>query len=419
MIAALIIVWYILASLGLILFCSMQVKASESYFPMQQNENGNIPQYIIDYFNDNYAEDYFIVLRWWGHNASFNEDYIYFIMFPKTNDFMLYGEILNNGYQFSLYNVGNNIGGLSNGYMGFRNGSQSDYWNGGQNITGWQSLNSSLYDSGTDFVSNFKIWTSNNESNRSVVLKYGADEEVIDVGHAVHPHFDGLHPHYGNTVTPPDEVPPTYTINNYSWTTYNNPSVDNSSTDALLESIFDILSYNAGYLKTNISNEFDNLILNLKGLVDYLGETLQYYGDLIIDNIQNGIQNLYDNMAALVQPIYEKVAELTDLVTNPFDSEEFEEQLNDSTFYSSLDTTITSISTFGTSLTHATEPENLTLTLNLTSIGWGTAEIDFNWLKPFRNIIRLIIGCVLIYWLAIEVITGLNNVIGSGGDNEE
>lgn len=413
MIAAFIIVWYILASLGLILFCSMQVKASAyyntDYFPMQQNENGLIPDTLMTYMESYLdSENNYIFIAPWGNG------YYWYAYSPKS-DGEIYAEIYSSCFQFKLYTSSTNAHG---GYIAWWYDENAGIWDSGFNyINNGNPFNSSIYDSSMSYVSNFRIYTNNVDNE--VVLRYGSEEVVPDVGHAVHPHFDGLHPHYGNTVTPPDEVPPTYTINNYSWTTYNNPPVDNSSTDALLESIFDILSYNAGYLQTNISNEFDNLITNLKGLVDYLGATLQYYGDLIIDNIQNGIQNLYDNMEALVQPIYEKVAELTDLVTNPFDSEEFEDQLNDSTFYSSLDTTITSISTFGTSLTHATEPESLTLALNLTSIGWGVAEIDFNWIKPFRNIIRVIIGCVLIYWLAIEVITGLNNIIGSGGDNEE
>ena len=131
-------------------------------------------------------------------------------------------------------------------------------------------------------------------------------------------------------------------------------------------------------------------------------------------NIKDFAENIYDNIKELLEPVYTVV----DLFVKPWDSEEFQQQLNDCAFYGSLDTTITQIRTFGTSLTHASEPENLTFTINLTGIGWGISEIDFNWIKPFRTIIRLIIGCVLVYWLAIEIITGINNVIGSGGDNE-
>lgn len=426
--------WFLVIITGIIinflcvLIFSITSHAESNYFPMQQNENGNIPQYIIDYFNDNYAEDYYIVLRWWGHNASFNEDYIYFLMFPKTNDFMVYGEILNNGYQFSLYNSGNQIGGLSNGHMGFRNGSQSDYWNGGQNITGWQVLNSSLYDNSTDFVSNFKIWTNSNEDNRDVVLRYGSDEEIIDVGHATHPHFDGLHPHYGNTVNPPDEVPPTYTINNYSWTTYNNPPVDNSSTDALLESIFDILSYNAGYLQTNISNEFDNLILNIKGLVDYMGETLQYYGDLIIANIQNGIQNFYDNMVSLVEPIHdkisalqEKVEEVADLFINPFDEEEFDEQIENSSFFTNYNAIIDNCEEISEIFDYAEERDHFSLYISFENPFADSehkiiaSEINFDWLVPLRSVYRPFIWVCVLIELFVGGARVLTRIIGGHG----
>lgn len=309
---------------GFLLTFSVNVHADSSsgspYFPMEQNENGLFPEYIIDYFEENYS-DYYYFLRWWGHNASFNEDYIYFLMIPKENDFMFYGELNNNGYQFSIYNVGNNIGGLSNGYMGFRNGSQSDYWNGGQNISGWQYLNSSVYDSGTDFISNFRLYSNSNPDSQVVVLKYGPDSPSYDVatqGHAVPPDpFDNPAVNSGSNHQLPREVPEAPTINNYTWITYAPPSVDNSNVESLLESIFDILSYNAGYLKNNISNEFDNLISNIGDFVDYIAETIQYYGGLIISNIQNGINTLYENFVALLEPITVGFITLIAMGTDP------------------------------------------------------------------------------------------------------
>ena len=277
------------------------------------------------------------------------------------------------------------------------------------------------------YVSNFRIYTDSTKSE--VVLNYSSgNEEETEQGHATHPHFDGLHPHYGNTVNPPDEVPPTYTINNYSWTTYNNPPVDNSSTDALLESIFDILSYNAGYLQTNISNEFDNLILNIKGLVDYVGETLQYYGDLIIANIQNGIQNFYDNMVSLIEPIHdkisalqEKVEEFADLFINPFDEEEFEEQIENSTFFTNYNAIIENCEEISEIFDYAEERDHFSLYISFENPFADSehkiisSEINFDWLVPLRSIYRPFVWVCVLIELFVGGARVLTRIIGGHG----
>lgn len=250
----------------------------------------------------------------------------------------------------------------------------------------------------------------------------------IETGHATHPHFDGLHPHYGNTVTPPSDVPPTYTVNNYSWTTYNNPPIDNSSTNALLESIFDILSYNAGYLQTNISNEFDNLILNIKGLVDYLGQTLQYYGDLIIANIQNGIQNFYDNMVSLIEPIYDKISalqekleEFADLIINPFDEEEFDEQIENSSFFTNYNAIIENCDEISEIFDYAEERDHFSLYISFENPFADSehkiiaSEINFDWLVPLRSVYRPFIWACVLVELFIGGAKVLTRIIGGHG----
>ena len=274
--------------------------------------------------------------------------------------------------------------------------------------------NSSLYDTNINWVSNFRIYKTNTVG-ADVVLNYGylPPNYFHGEGHAIAPSLDS--PEYPTGATIPDRVPQFHTWNSYTWNTYNPPSFDTSTLESMMESLGDIITYNGQYLSDGISGIIENLGNNLKNYIEDLGNITKYYGDLISGNIKDFAENIYDNIKELLEPIYTVV----DLFVKPWDSEEFQQQLNESSFYGSLDTTITQIRSFGTSLTQAAEPENLTFTINLTGIGWGVSEIDFNWIKPFRSIIRLIIGCVLVYWLAIELITGINNVIGSGGDNEE
>lgn len=413
--AIFIIFWYVFCCAALIIFCSLEVFASEppSYFPMGQDDNGVIDPWIVSYVENTYdTENNNVIIK--GPNYISNYEQYFIAIIPRVDGSALYGELYSNGYQWSLYNIGSatvtyrEVKIQKPQYWYWDNDDFSHYYT-------WTGSYSSLYDSSIGYVSNFRLYNVNDPEIRKVVLKYGyaPPDYFHGDGHAIPPDLDS--PEYPTGATIPDRVPQFHTWNTYTWNTYNAPNFDTSSLESMVESLGDIVTYNAEYLADGIGGSIGNLGTNLKNYIEDLGNIMKYYGDLINKNLKKFADNIYDNFKELLEPIYAVV----DLFVKPWDAQEFQQQLNESAFYGSLDTTITQIRSFGTSLTNATEPENLSFSINLTGIGWGTSEIDFNWIKPFRNIIRLIIGCVLVYWLIIEIITGINNVIGSGGDNEE
>ena len=381
---------------------------------MGQNDNSIFNQTIINYLDNNLdpTNNYTFAQI---YSRSTNYYRMIAVTVPKESAH-LYGEILSNGYQFQLYTDTQNASLINVRVYEIRKSDNTvtlQSQNGALSVFG--TLTSSLYNNSNSYVSNFRLYTNNNPETRQVVLSYGYSppDYFHGDGHAIAPSLDS--PQYPTGATVPHEVPQFHTWNSYTWNTYNPPSFDTSTLESMVESLGDIITYNGEYLADGISGVIENLGNNLKNYIEDLGNITKYYGDLISGNIKDFAENIYDNIQELLEPIYTVV----DLFVKPWDSEEFQQQLDESSFYGSLNTTVTQIRSFGTSLTQATEPENLTFTINLTGIGWGISEIDFNWIKPFRSIIRLIIGCVLVYWLAIEIITGLNNVIGSGGDNEE
>ena len=414
----LILTWvvFLFICIGLLSFTS---HAESSYFPMNQNDNNNIPESYYSIF-DTYldTENYYVVIR----NGEIFSDGLgfWYVRYPKQDDYGIFGEVNSDGHSFSLYNFGSSNTNYTNGRLSITYDGQVYHNVYNQNpFTNFMNVESSLYSTSYSYISNFKIYSNNNPDTQIVILKYGPDPVEPDIGHATHPHFDGLHPHYGNTVTPPDEVPPTYTINNYSWTTYNNPPVDNSSTDALLESIFDILSYNAGYLQTNISNEFDNLLNNLSGLISYLGETLQYYGDLIIANIQNGIQNFYDNMVSLVEPIFEKL----DYISEPIDGTIIYDNISSTSLITNYNSVNTALTSFKTSFDNLSEPSSFTIPIhleNLPSAYFGnqtTQYIDLGVIgSTEKGLIRTFMWALITYGLFITIVDSVSNYINGGGD---
>jgi hypothetical protein len=369
-------------------YIEVHAAAEQDYFPIEQNKNGhftdNAISTIANYFDD---ETNYIVVYYFDYNYRA-------IVFPKstyTNNLgQLCGEKNSALTHFSFYGLG--VVPTTTYQFQLINGTQLvNLQNFGGGFNYWQSLPSSNYDTSKDYISNLKIWTTNN-SSKKLVINYDEDPTYTDPDNDTYP----------NNFEKPN-------IDDYIPT--NPPGFDNTDTMTALKSIYDYFLW------------FGDLI---KGLFNYVVDTLNWGLQKVINNIRNVIEDSVETISGFlsdikdwVDDIKDGIEELVDFITNPWDSSEFQTQLSGSTFYSSLSSTITNIRTFGTSLTQAAEPESFVITIDLTSIGWGTSQIDFNWLKNFRTVLRLIIGCVLIYWLAITVITSINNIIGSGGDNEE
>lgn len=389
-----VVLWFVLVMSCFFIWGYIEVNAAsdQDYFPIEQNKNGNFNSDkisgIANYFDDT---NYYIICYYQNYNY-------FLVRYPKSekDSGMLCGEKSNNLINWSLYKIGS----INPQFYQFQ---WSDYGEGvinvnyyGTNAFGyWANLPSSNYNSGWDYISNFIVFT-NNTSSKQIVILYEEEPEYTDPDNDTYP----------NNFEKPN-------ISDY-YIPSEAPLFDGSSLDKAVESLYSLLKW---YLSDPNG---------LPGLIQYLIDNTNWAIQKVINNIRNVIEDSVETISGFlsdikdwVDDIKDGIEELVDFITNPWDSSEFQTQLSGSTFYGSLSSTITNIRTFGTSLTQASEPESFVITLDLTSIGWGTSQIDFNWLIGIRTVVRLIIGCVLIYWLAITVITSINNIIGSGGDNEE
>ena len=406
--------WFVLVMVCFFIWGYIEVNAAgeQDYFPMHQNKNGKFSQAVLDKIDQRFdSENNYIFVKW--DSYTYNRNNCYVLWFPKNSNTMIYGEKNNDLTNFSLY--------YSNGTFPSNQIRKIEIPNNASYINEYTGFNlgvfsgaSSNYSANVDYVSNFKVWTSNNEQTRKLVLNYGyLEPDYYFPGSAIAPSL--IPPVYPPNMPQPSQVPSFRPWNSYTWNTYTPPSIDSSTLESLVESLIDIVKYNAQYIADGVGGAINNLGSNIKNLFEDLGDIIKYYGDVISKNLQDFADNIYDNFKELLEPLNNVVQ----LFVKPWDADEFQQQLGESAFYGSLDSTMTSIRTFGTSLTRASEPQDLSFTINLTAIGWGISEISFNWIKPFRTVIRLIIGCVLVYWLVITVITEINNIIGSGGDSEQ
>lgn len=382
----LVLLWVFAFSV-IIFMMSLTANAEEPYFPMGQNDNGNIPQDLMDYLETYLdSENNFIFIAPWG------DGYYWYAYVPKGNgDINTFGEINNNGYQFRLYTTSSIAYG---GYIWWVNGESWGVWDTGfQAINNGNPFNSSLYDTSMSYVSNFRIYTNNTE-NADVVLNYGSSDPIISVGTAVLPPTAFI-PEYLTGDTPPQNVPPEYTVTDYTWTT--SPQFDSSTVINGIQSIKNTLEW----LSSNLHEELANLIDNIKGLATYIGKTIQYYGNAIIETINNAIQNFYDNMKALVEPIYTTLEnlyngflEFADLFIHPFDEEEFQDQIENCQLISQYNELMDNADDIRAIFNNAEERDYFVLYIDFENPFADSehkiihSEISFTWLKNYRSTYR-------------------------------
>ena len=223
--------------------CTVYASSGDQYFPMNQNRNQhfggtyNVIDNAFDFTNN------YVLCIYRSSNFSQATDYYYAISYPKTFGVNIFGERYGNGYQFSFYRLGS----FNISCKAFH-----IYWSDGTTpyltvdnpvsfydiSNGWTS---SSYSTDFDYISNFRVYTTNT-SNRNIILNYTDDyEPEITIGNTVEP--DYVDPIYPNGTNAPAEVPPSYTVNNYTWNTYNPPSIDNTNIESLLESEIHYVNY--------------------------------------------------------------------------------------------------------------------------------------------------------------------------------
>lgn len=171
-------------------------------------------------------------------------------------------------------------------------------------------------------------------------------------------------------------------------------------------------------------------LINTIGLwLDYIGDLIKYLGDYLADIIKEGFNNIFRNFKNFLQPYFDKFHILIDTISNtlttiaetiehffqPFDFSQAQAQINNSSCISSIRGILQNVETFANTFSNTSEPDNLTFTLdfrNNSFFNFGLCTLDFNVIKPFRSIIRLFIGCVLVFGLVITIATSINSYIG-------
>lgn len=197
--------------------------------------------------------------------------------------------------------------------------------------------------------------------------------------------------------TPTTYTPPTYTP----------PTLDNSSTEALLESIWDMLSYGFVYVVTVIVGAIQNLASNIWDFIKFIVESIEYGFNKIIKSIQDFATDFYNNMVSLFEPTLNDITDGIHFFTEPWSQEQFETRLSESEFYTSITTIQTNTTSFYNAMSSIEEPDHFTLHYSTgfhpdIEVGGNViptieGEISFDWLYPLRNIYRPILWVICVY----------------------
>lgn len=395
---------------------SHKAKAEGVYFPMGQNDNDVIDPWIIEYAETTYlSEENDIIIK--GPNYISGYEQYFIAICPRDQGTHLYGELNNNGYQFDLYQIGNanityrEVKIQKPQYWYWDNDDYSHYYS-------WHNCDSSLYNTSIGYVSNFILYNTNNEDH-VIVLKYGPDPiPPIDIGVAIIPP-GAIVPEYPTGTTPPTQVPPIYTPNNYEWTTP--PTFDGSTVTNAIGSIQNTL----GWLANNLKEEFKNITDNGKHFFEYIGKTIQYYGNAIIETLNNLMKNFYDNMKSLVEPIYTKIEglyndflEFADLFINPFDEEEFEDQIDNCQLITQYNELLDNCEVLQQIFDETSEPDSFILYIDFENPFADSehkiihGEINFNWLVPLRPVYRPFLQVFVLIECFVGGFRILGNIIG-------
>lgn len=417
--------WFLVIITGIIInfLCvfifSITSKAAsdQDYFPMLQDENELIPAGAITTLNNRLdTANYYVFVRINLYNTNYLS--YYWVRIPKSANAMMFGEISNDLIHFSLYNYGPDSSQYSNGRITLNRSDYSvasfDTYN--QNaFTNFNNLVSSNYDTSKAYISNFLL-QSNSTSNARIVLMYD----------------DGITVPDGDTARDDMEKPES-TDYYPSWS--NSPTFDNSTTESALGSIFNGVLWLGNNIKETI-----------EGLGEYITDTFRWSIQKVLDRITTTAQGILtgiqtklnevittiggkiedvkgklEDIKSKLDTLNTKLSEFADLFIHPFDEEEFDEQIENSSFFTNYNAIIDNCEEISEIFDYAEERDHFSLYISFENPFADSehkiisSEINFDWLVPLRSVYRPFIWVCVLVELFVGGAKVLTRIIGGHG----
>lgn len=210
-------------------------------------------------------------------------------------------------------------------------------------------------------------------------------------------------------------------INDYLPTTPE-PTIDNTSLETLVESLFNWLKWQ---------------FLQFKGFINFLSDKFGYLIGQVLNGINNAIKSLVDNLKSLFKPlldsingfldniraIVQTIKDSLDYITEPLNVAEIDSALENSDIYGFVTVADSFYDTFNDYFDNIPQLSSLSFSIPytiLTSTGYIT--IDFSWYSGIKNdVLPWIIGflyagfALFVFRSIPNIIHGISGVLQKGG----
>lgn len=198
----------------------------------------------------------------------------------------------------------------------------------------------------------------------------------------------------------------------------NKPTFDDSSLESMVSSLYDFLAW-----------EYNAFTGTIKGLIQYLGDTITYSLQKVIDNIKNSMKNFYDNMKSLFEPLLNAINEVLssistgiDYIKEPLSGTAIYDNLSGTGIMTNYNATVSAVNTFKDSFTNLNEPSTYTIPIHLEDLPSSmfgdltTQYIDLSVINSVKPILRTFVWALVTYGLIITIFDSIANYINGGGD---
>ena len=177
------------------------------------------------------------------------------------------------------------------------------------------------------------------------------------------------------------------------------------------------------YLKDSINSIVGNLGYNLQQWFNNLQQHLTNGFNSVSQNIYNGFKTLMDNIKDFFGPKLDYIIEKFNYITEEPDFEQIIDFIETTSIYSDISFINTSVTTFGSSFTGVSEPDDYAITFHIEDIDILNQSDPFvlhlNILNPVKSTIRAFLWVIVSYGLFISVVDSLPNYINGGAGEDD
>lgn len=392
------------AYFGLVLLLTSFICSAASdqdYFPMYQNQGGGFtPENIAIIENYFDLENNYIVMY---KSAQFSDGVGYTYALSSKEHGCFFGEKNNDLIHFSLYYVGDGQGVIVGRFDITYSGQYYDLVEGGNVYPSFYNLVSSNYDTTLSYASNYNVLTNNTENAKIVLLYLEEVEPLPD---------DDTYPLESEK---PD-------LDNY-YDPSEAPLFDNSTVPSAIESIYNILKwfFGSGGIGGIINYLVDNTNWGLQKVINNIRQVLQN----VSSEIQEVVSDFSDTVSGFLSDIQDKISdfyddfvEFADLFINPFDQEEFDDQISSCQLISEYEQLLDNCDIIREVFATAQEKDSFVLYIDFENPFADSehkiiaSEISFNWLVPLRSVYRPFLWVFTLLECFIGGFQILGNIIG-------